>query len=1055
MKLLTRSLLRIFATVFLMLANNNLSALATVSATQVCGPLSTDTTWTLASSPYDVCALTGVTVLAGAILTIQPGVTVQFEAGNADHLTVIGGLVALGTAAQPIVLTGVLTAQGSWAGLLVDGSTATPASASLDYVTISDGGTSGSTGAGFSADHASVTINHSAINNSAGYGLYGTQNTQFTVQNVSFDSNAHDAVGLGSAVNDLLMTGLTATNNNANAIHILGPNVAVAGNRRWANPGIPYLVDANVGNQVGDVLTIDPGTTLEFTSNGVFNIAGQFNALGTASQPILMTGVTQAPGAWRGLKIIGGTTKALAQLDYVTLEDAGAFSVSSVEVQNGNLIVHDSIIRNSVNDGIRIDNNAGASILNSQVTGNGQYGIRNLTPAQAVLATNDWWGDAGGPQSDVVGCPSGLGNKVTAGVLYLPVQTTAGATTTLPLSSYPSITLSPRRWFAVADGTQKIYFDITLSDGNGAPIPGRTVRLHSTLGTVTDGGITDALGRTLGYLVSSTPGDATVTATLDALTACEGALSPEADVTFTTAPNITDLFPNSPAPYFNGGLQVSPLPVMTGVPTTIFATLTNPLPSAITVDVSFGFVQSSIGLAFGPIKDYLAQVIPANGSLGLAATFTPVVSGHYCVQASYTITAVAGVALVKPMAVDPGDPLNLNVYQAPTSSSGKNNSLDKTRKSLKNVNRFVNRAYDTGPIVVPLAVANAGIEWDLNNAEKISNALQGDPPRQDFMQIDAPHILELAPTQPGNGISAARAAALNALDDALARANADGTAASIALDRYGGASEAMNLQWASIQSAVLLEYNREMGLALINAAAQINNVIAVAASEGQTSVIITPADVVAMQTTLAASGFSAQEISDAHAVGLTDADIAAILQNIITANPEDLAGDVIVNMQAIRDQFLELGNVLQNPGTFVPGSSVTAAVMSPTRIVQATGNSMAQVHTNVSTFTLGNPLLTAAQINLTVRRLELPADWAVDVSPSQVTLNPGAQTTITVTIAAGSPVPQGSTPRVAVEGYAGAQLLGGIVFEMVVPSYVFFDGTNFKLLHSYLPMVNR
>jgi hypothetical protein len=1054
MKKQTRSFLGIFAVLMLLLASSNLAAWATVSTTAVCGTLSTDTTWTLAASPYDVCGLSGVTVLAGATLTIQPGVTVQFEAGNADRLTVVGGLVALGTAAQPIVLAGVTTTQGSWAGVLVDAMVGSPASANLDYVTISDGGTSGSTGAGLSADHASVTINHSAINNSAGYGLYGTQNTQFTVKNVAFDSNAHDAVGLSSAVNDLLMTELSATNNGANAIHILGPNVAVTGDHRWANPGIPYLVDANVGNQAGDRLTIDPGTTLEFTSNGVLNIGGEFDALGTANQPIVMTGVTQAPGAWRGLKIIGGTKLALAQLDYVTLEDAGAFSVSSIEVQNGNLIVRDSIIRNSLNDGIRIDNNASGSILNSQVTGNGQYGIRNFTPTQAFLATNDWWGDAGGPQSDVAGCPSGLGDKVTAGVLYLPVLTSAGASTALPLSSYPSITLSPRTWFAVADGTQKIYFDITLHDGNGAPIPGRTVRLHSSLGTVTDGGITDALGKTLGYIVSTAPGNATVTATLDALTACEGALSPEADVTFTTAPNITDLFPNSPAPYFSGGLKVLPLPVMTGVPTTIIATLTNPLPSAITVDVSIGFVQSSIGLAFGPIKDYLAQVIPANGSLGLTATFTPVVSGHYCVNASYTITAVGGVALARPMAVDPGDPLNLNVYQSPTSSSGKNNSLDKTRNSLKNVNRFVDRTYDTGPIAVPLAVANAGISWDLNTAEKISNSLQGDPPRQDYMQIDAPHKLELAPVQPGNGISAARAAALNALDDALAQANADGTAASIALDRYGGASEAVNLQWASIQSAVMLEYNREMGLALIDAAAKIDNVIAVAASEGQSSVIITPADVVAMQTTLAASGFSAQEISDAHAVGLTDADIAAILQSILTANPEDLAGDVIVHMQAIRDQFLELGNILQNPGTFAPGFSVTGG-MSPFGIGQATGNTMAQVHTNVSTFTLANPLATTTQINLTVKRLELPADWAVDVSPSQVTLNPGAQTTVTVTIAAGSPVPQGSTPRVAVEGYAGTQLLGGVVFEMVVPNYVFFDGTNFNLLKTYVPVITR
>jgi hypothetical protein len=48
-------------------------------------------------------------------------------------------------------------------------------------------------------------------------------------------------------------------------------------------------------------------------------------------------------------------------------------------------------------------------------------------------------------------------------------------------------------------------------------------------------------------------------------------------------------------------------------------------------------------------------------------------------------------------------------------------------------------------------------------------------------------------------------------------------------------------------------------------------------------------------------------------------------------------------------------------------------------------------------------------------------------------------------------VPQGSLPRVAVEGYAGSQLLGGVVVEIVVPNYVFFDG-NMRL---YLPLLKK
>ena len=61
------------------------------------------------------------------------------------------------------------------------------------------------------------------------------------------------------------------------------------------------------------------------------------------------------------------------------------------------------------------------------------------------------------------------------------------------------------------------------------------------------------------------------------LLACEGALSPETTVTFTTPVNVTDLMPDAPASYFDGDIKVSPMPVVAGVDTTITAKLTNPL----------------------------------------------------------------------------------------------------------------------------------------------------------------------------------------------------------------------------------------------------------------------------------------------------------------------------------------------------------------------------------------------------------------------------------------------------------------------------------------------
>jgi hypothetical protein len=1037
---------RVLVLAFLFSIINIIQAQTAPESTPVCGLVSSNTTWSLANSPYDVCAA-GVTVASGATLTVDPGVTVQFEAGVGDKLIVQGTLIADGTALLPITFTAVVTTPGSWRGISADGTVNTPAVVNLDHVTLEYGGDNGSYGAQVYADHAVVTITHGLLRYGAGNGLYTTTNTHFDVHTTDFVSNGLNAIELNTPRVDLLMTGLSASGNGTDGIRVAGATTW-PGQRRWTSPGIPYIVDGQMINSIGDALTIDPGSELQFTPAGFFSIGGELKAQGTTTEPILMTGVSPTPGAWRGIQSYGGNTKAMVQLDYVTIEYGGNdINGANIELQNSLLVVHHSIIRNSSKDGVKFDSNAGGSILNSQIYGNGLYGMRNIQPTRAVLATNDWWGDAGGPRSDVVGCSSGLGDRVTAGVLFVPVLTSADTSVTVPLSDTPNLTLTPRRWFAPADGVTRVYFDITLRDGNGTPLPGRTVKLNSTLGTVVDGGITDAYGKTLAYLTSSNTGDAVVSARLDALTACEGALSPDSKITFTAPVADIDLMPNTASPYENNDITVSPLPVLTGVSTTITARLTNPLSTPVTTDVEFGFVQSGIGLVFGPIKDFVGQVIPANSSVILLASFVPSVAGHYCVQVSYNITAVGSQRLLPEVGGgDPARQLNLNVYQPTTGSSGKDASLDKTRTALKNVNRFVDKAYDTGPIAIPLAVANQGIAWDLNNAEKISNALNGDPPRQDYKIIDTPHILSLPPIQPGSGISAARATALNELNDALAQANAYGTAAVTAFDRSGGASEAKDLNWASIQTGVMLEYNRSMGEALITAAQKIDNVISVAASEGTTSVIITVDDVIAMQQKLV-SGFSVQEIADAHAVGLTDTDIEAIRQNILAANPEDLASDVITNMQQISAQFYLLGGVLTHPAVFAPGFSVggSALIQRP-----ATGNIMAQVYDTVTTVQLSNPNPTTSLITLSARRIDLPADWTVDVSPAQISLAPGEQTTVTVSIIAGSPVVQGSTPRVAVEGYVGSQLLGGVVVDIVVPMYWPFDG----MLRIYLPLVS-
>jgi hypothetical protein len=790
--------------------------------------------------------------------------------------------------------------------------------------------------------------------------------------------------------------------------------------------------------------------------NSGLNIGGQLKAIGLPDQPITFTAQTQAPGGWRGLIVDGGSINALAQLDYATIEDGGGSTNANITVSDGGqgqLIAHHTTVRYSARDGLRFNAHGTGSILNSQIVSNAQvittaYGIfiNGVGSAASVLATNDWWGDPNGPKSDVAGCSTGQGDKVTNGVLFRPVLTNTNLNAEFPLSDAPQLTLTPQRWFAPADGVSKIYFDLTLLDGNGTPLPGRQVRLHTTRGNVVDGGTTDVTGHTLAYIIANNGdvGDATVSASLDGLTSCEGVMSPQARVTFTTPLNTTDLFPNSPAPYFAGDLSLTPMPVITGITETVHAKLTNPLTAPITVDVEFAYAQSSIGLLFGPIED-ITRTIPASSTIELTAGFVPPISGHYCVQVSYAITAIGSTHLLRPLAGRQLKQFNFNPEQGPTMTPNDKESLDKADKSFKLVEKFSPRGTN-----IQLGIIDRWWNWTKDTAKKISQALGGDPPRQDYNVSTLPVWYRWPHTQPDANISPTRAAAMNAASDALADVVAYGTAASTALDRYGGASQAKDLTWAALQANAQQSYEQQMGTALLTYADALDNFVQVLNDEHETNVTVTVGDVLSYQQSLSTTGFTSQEIADAKLVGLTDADIEALRQEIIATDPNDLAGNILDMYSNEAFVSRNLGNALLHPYAFAPGFSVGgSAGLKPTAVMTGTGNTLAQIGDTSTTIQLGNPLTQTTLINVNARRIDLPADWAVTVSPAQVTLAPGEVTTVTVNILTGSPAAQGSVPRVAVEGYTSGQLLGGVVVDVIVPNYMPY------FLRTYLPLIRK
>lgn len=82
------------------------------------GPISTDTTWTSAGSPYIVKS--NVLIRPGATLTIASGVKVQFEKGLNLSIVVQGQINARGTASLPIYFESPGNTPGDWNGIIFE-----------------------------------------------------------------------------------------------------------------------------------------------------------------------------------------------------------------------------------------------------------------------------------------------------------------------------------------------------------------------------------------------------------------------------------------------------------------------------------------------------------------------------------------------------------------------------------------------------------------------------------------------------------------------------------------------------------------------------------------------------------------------------------------------------------------------------------------------------------------------------------------------------------------------------------------------------------------------
>lgn len=264
-----------------------------------------------------------------AVLTIQPGTVVGFEQGLGMRVRGDAGLVAEGTAAEPIKLTGTTMQRGFWKGVAIEFSTY--ADNVVAYTTIEyTGGAAISNTQDASlmivGGNTTVRLEHSVLQQSAGYGLFLDRDV--VVQGAGANQLTGNALGpawtFASEVDDVVRGNAILTGNDVDEVAVFP--TPIANSPTWTKAAYRILQDpAREAFNVGGSLTLDPGVTIRFEGDMAMLVSngGALTAVGTSSDPIVLTGTQHTPGHWRGLGFLN-TTAAANQLDHVVIEYGGS-----------------------------------------------------------------------------------------------------------------------------------------------------------------------------------------------------------------------------------------------------------------------------------------------------------------------------------------------------------------------------------------------------------------------------------------------------------------------------------------------------------------------------------------------------------------------------------------------------------------------------------------------------------------------------------------------------------------------------------------------------------
>ena len=277
-----------------------------------------NTTWEdiVAGDDADYIINCAISVKENALLTIEPGVIIQFEGQQSGIFTSEGGgLKAVGTSTDPIQFLGTSDNPGVWKGIYFGSN---HPENRLEHVVVKHAGRTASSQSGEVAavqlnrdEESKAAIVSTTIEDNEGYGLFVTDESvlsEFAENTIT--GNTQAPVGLyfnqlGSLDSDSDYQGnddeyIEVRENEIEDEEVTIPMV-----------NVPYRFVESTRYDITQLLTISAGNTLEFVSGSGLRLGspgtdcgettGALNATGTVEEPIVFRGINEGRGSWLGI----------------------------------------------------------------------------------------------------------------------------------------------------------------------------------------------------------------------------------------------------------------------------------------------------------------------------------------------------------------------------------------------------------------------------------------------------------------------------------------------------------------------------------------------------------------------------------------------------------------------------------------------------------------------------------------------------------------------------------------------------------------------------------